>query len=91
MMRLLCTLSTSRNNEKNLDEIEFLGHLLPHHSWLATCMLLTMPGADARAPVRCPRMIDCGSVCQGFPYKCVDGKCICGGEVFPRPPASIRQ
>uniref|UniRef100_A0A6N2N7M0 Uncharacterized protein n=1 Tax=Salix viminalis TaxID=40686 RepID=A0A6N2N7M0_SALVM len=56
-----------------------------------SCMLLTMPAADARAPVRCPRMIDCGSVCQGFPYKCVDGKCICGGEVFPRPPASIRQ
>ena len=36
-MRLLCTLSTSRNNGKNLDEIEFLGHLLSHHSWLATC------------------------------------------------------
>uniref|UniRef100_A0A6N2MV51 Uncharacterized protein n=1 Tax=Salix viminalis TaxID=40686 RepID=A0A6N2MV51_SALVM len=35
MMRLLCTLRTSRNNGKNLDEIEFLGHLLPHHSWYA--------------------------------------------------------
>ncbi|KAF9674190.1 hypothetical protein SADUNF_Sadunf10G0101700 [Salix dunnii] len=45
---------------------------------ITTGMLLTMPGADARAPARCPRMIDCNSVCQGFPYKCVDGKCICG-------------
>ncbi|KAL9352357.1 hypothetical protein Peur_055037 [Populus x canadensis] len=52
--------------------------------------LLKMPGADARAPARCPRMIDCSSVCQGFPYKCVDGECICGKEVIPRSPASIQ-
>ena len=36
---------------------------------------------DARGDFRCPRMIDCSKVCQGFPYKCVDGKCICGEEV----------
>ncbi|KAL3578591.1 hypothetical protein D5086_020095 [Populus alba] len=52
--------------------------------------LLKMPGADARAPARCPRMIDCSSVCEGFPYKCIDGKCICGKEVIPRSPASIQ-
>ena len=37
-----------------------------------------IPKADARGDFRCPRMIDCSKVCQGFPYKCVDGKCICG-------------
>ncbi|KAA8532827.1 hypothetical protein F0562_033056 [Nyssa sinensis] len=33
--------------------------------------------ANARGPFRCPRMIDCDSVCQGFPNCCVHGECIC--------------
>uniref|UniRef100_A0A5B7B1Q1 Uncharacterized protein n=1 Tax=Davidia involucrata TaxID=16924 RepID=A0A5B7B1Q1_DAVIN len=33
--------------------------------------------ATARGPFRCPRMIDCPSVCQGFANCCVNGECIC--------------
>ncbi|KAK6242558.1 hypothetical protein SCA6_007947 [Theobroma cacao] len=51
------------------------------------CMLLVLasgsplwrlPGAEARGPFCCPRMVDCNKVCQGFPNRCVDCKCICG-------------
>ncbi|PRQ40528.1 hypothetical protein RchiOBHm_Chr4g0437001 [Rosa chinensis] len=43
-----------------------------------TCMALwRMPVAEARGELQCPRMIDCSSVCQGYPWRCVDGKCIC--------------
>ncbi|KAL6294934.1 hypothetical protein ACE6H2_003076 [Prunus campanulata] len=38
-----------------------------------------MPGAEARGKLRCPRMIDCSKVCQGFPWRCVNGDCICDG------------
>ncbi|CAK7326440.1 unnamed protein product [Dovyalis caffra] len=37
-------------NGKNVNEIEFLG------------MLWRMPGAEARAPTRCPEMIDCSKI-----------------------------
>ena len=37
-----------------------------------------IPKVDARGDFQCPRMIDCNKVCQGLPYKCVEGKCICG-------------
>ena len=32
---------------------------------------------EARGAFRCPRMIDCNSVCQGFPSCCVNGQCFC--------------
>ncbi|KAI4357268.1 hypothetical protein L6164_001229 [Bauhinia variegata] len=32
---------------------------------------------EGRGPFRCPRMIDCNNVCQGFTKCCVDGQCIC--------------
>ncbi|KAL5766801.1 hypothetical protein ACOSP7_017418 [Xanthoceras sorbifolium] len=49
---------------------------------------LSMPGAEARGPFRCPRMLDCNQVCQGFPNRCVDGKCICKGGYRAPPMAT---
>ncbi|KAJ7953987.1 hypothetical protein O6P43_025613 [Quillaja saponaria] len=44
-----------------------------------------IPGAEAYGPFRCPHMIDCNKVCQGFPNRCVDGQCICDGGDPPIP------
>ncbi|KAF8021359.1 hypothetical protein BT93_G1715 [Corymbia citriodora subsp. variegata] len=36
---------------------------------------------EASGYFRCPRMINCTQVCQGYPSRCVDGKCICGKDL----------
>ncbi|KAK8493553.1 hypothetical protein V6N13_099841 [Hibiscus sabdariffa] len=38
---------------------------------------LRLRGAEARGPFCCPRMVNCSLVCQGFPSRCVNCKCIC--------------
>lgn len=55
------------------------------HEIFSGMALWRMPGAEARGPFLCPRMIDCKSVCQGYPWRCVDGQCICtGGDPPPQ-------
>ncbi|PON76769.1 hypothetical protein TorRG33x02_242080 [Trema orientale] len=43
---------------------------------------------EARGGFRCPRMIDCNSVCQGFPNCCVNGQCFCQPCTSLSPPAA---
>ncbi|KAK8508013.1 hypothetical protein V6N13_055477 [Hibiscus sabdariffa] len=50
--------------------------------------LLRLRGAEARGPFCCPRMVNCSSVCQGFPSRCVNCKCICDVGVGDAPDAS---
>ncbi|KAK8615171.1 hypothetical protein V6N13_068952 [Hibiscus sabdariffa] len=50
--------------------------------------LLRLRGAEARGPFCCPRMVNCSSVCQGFPSCCVNCKCICDVRVDDAPDAS---
>ncbi|KAM0964762.1 hypothetical protein ACFX13_021158 [Malus domestica] len=51
---------------------------------IIACMAMwNMPGAEARGKLRCPGMIDCSSVCEGFPWRCVNGECICDGGNLP--------
>ncbi|XVE91705.1 hypothetical protein REPUB_Repub01dG0033900 [Reevesia pubescens] len=55
--------------------------------------LLRLPGAEARGPFCCPHMVDCNLVCQGFPNRCVDCMCICGGakadHTHSSPPSTL--
>ncbi|KAM6548266.1 hypothetical protein CsatB_019942 [Cannabis sativa] len=32
---------------------------------------------EGRGEFRCPKMIECKSVCQGYPNCCVNGQCLC--------------
>uniref|UniRef100_A0A803QQP1 CCHC-type domain-containing protein n=1 Tax=Cannabis sativa TaxID=3483 RepID=A0A803QQP1_CANSA len=32
---------------------------------------------EGRGEFRCPKMIECNSVCQGYPNCCVNGQCLC--------------
>ncbi|KAK8977130.1 hypothetical protein V6N11_021219 [Hibiscus sabdariffa] len=50
--------------------------------------LLRLRGAEARGPFCCPCMVNCSSVCQGFPSRCVNCKCICDVGVDDAPDAS---
>ncbi|EXB44927.1 hypothetical protein L484_026515 [Morus notabilis] len=49
--------------------------------FLVICILVmasTAPGGvEARGEFKCPRMIECNSVCQGFPNCCLNGRCFC--------------
>ncbi|GMN65029.1 hypothetical protein TIFTF001_034092 [Ficus carica] len=45
--------------------------------FLVIFLAMTSTRAEARGPFQCPRMIDCSSVCQGFPNCCVSCQCIC--------------
>ncbi|XVF03104.1 hypothetical protein REPUB_Repub04eG0232000 [Reevesia pubescens] len=51
--------------------------------------LLRVPGAEARGPFCCPRMVDCNSVCQGLPNRCVDCMCICDADGHTSPTLPI--
>ena len=42
--------------------------------------------AEGRGAFRCPRMIDCSKVCNGFPNCCVNGQCICQACLPPADP-----
>ncbi|KAL4396195.1 hypothetical protein HN51_000720 [Arachis hypogaea] len=44
---------------------------------LFVCISVEVARIEARGPFECPRMINCESVCQGFPSCCINGKCIC--------------
>ncbi|KAF7849066.1 hypothetical protein BT93_L1282 [Corymbia citriodora subsp. variegata] len=49
-----------------------------------------MPTVETRGDFWCPRMINYTQVCQGYPSRCVDGKCICGEDFPPPNPPSFK-
>ncbi|AES95787.1 hypothetical protein MtrunA17_Chr5g0410761 [Medicago truncatula] len=44
---------------------------------LLICITGKPASVEARGPFECPHMVDCIKVCQGYPYCCVKGFCIC--------------
>ncbi|GAB4840189.1 hypothetical protein Ancab_020954 [Ancistrocladus abbreviatus] len=47
-----------------------------------------MQNAEAREHVKCPRLLHCSDVCQGYPSCCVNGECICQSCASLPPPAN---
>ncbi|XP_050117158.1 uncharacterized protein LOC126594931 [Malus sylvestris] len=77
-----CIPSTETSNSTS-SSTTTISRTIWRRNHLSSMAMGNVPGAEARGKLRCPGMIDCSSVCEGFPWRCVNGECICDGGNAP--------